>query len=144
MFTYTNMSAYIEYDGNTLKYYMFSKELPPIVVIKGYKAEFIMKILSSKFESTVNNYVETISIKPFYVFNVLAWIIASISSKPSADLLQALINYTPKSVVELIFELIDTYNGYKKNKPLIPYRKLYTASRIILKILKLHNYLVEM
>jgi len=139
----TPMDTYIEYDGKMLKLFMFSKELPPLIAIKGEKALAIMKILSNRFGSIVDNGVETIRIAPLYTPAILVWIVASISSKPSPNLLNMLINNTPRSAVDLILELMDTQNGYKKNRPMIPYKKLYSASRIVLKLLKLHNYPID-
>jgi len=139
----TAVEAYVEYDGKTLKLFLYSRELPPFISVGGAKASSIMKILSNKFGSYLDNGVEIAKIAPIHVPAVLVWIAASIASKPSSHLLQALIDSTPRSAVDLLFELTDAHTGYRKNKPLIPYRKLHQASRIVLKILKLHKYPVD-
>lgn len=138
----SSVEAYVKYSGNKLKYYMFSTELPPLFIVGGAKANLLVNILRSESGSIGENGTEIVNIKPFHAPAVLVWIVASISSKPSKDLLYALMSYTPRSAVDLVFESIDIHNGYG-SKPLIPYRKLYMASKIILRILKLHNYPVE-
>jgi hypothetical protein len=132
--------AYVKYDGRKLKYYMFSDKLPPLFVVGGTKSSLLMKILREEFGSFNEDYIESINLKPLTIPGILVWIVASISTAPSKDLLHALIGYTPRATVELIFGLIDASNGYKKNRPLIPSRKLRTASKIIVQILKLLDY----
>jgi len=139
----TAIDTYVEYDGKLLKLFLYSRELPPLIAIGGTRAAVMMKILSDRFGGSIDNGVEIVRIVPLYAPAVLVWIVASIASKPSPDLLQALVNNTPRSTVDLIFELLDAKDGYRKNKPLIPFRKLYRASRIIVGILKLQNYPVE-
>ena len=132
--------AYVKYNGRKLKYYMFSDKLPPLFTIGGAKSSSLMKILREEFGSSSENGIECISIRPLTAPGVLVWIVASVSTTPSKDLLHALVEYTPRAPIELIFELIDASNGYKKNRPLILSRKLRTASKIIVQILKLLNY----
>ena len=137
------MKARIIYDGERLRYYMFSTELPPLLAVGGTKARLMMDVLRGEFGSYTEDGAEVVDLKPLVAPATLVWIVASIVSKPSKALLHALINYTPRSALDLIFELIDVDGEYSKNKPLIPPKKLYAASKAILGILKLNNHPVE-
>ncbi|MEM4677405.1 MAG: hypothetical protein QXY55_05910 [Candidatus Korarchaeota archaeon] len=135
------MSAYVTFDGKKLKFYMFSNELPPLLAIGGARARALFSILSKVFGANLNNGEEEILLKSFYVLAVLTWIVASLSTTPSEELLKELIRTgVPKSTVELIFEQLDARNGYRKNGPLVSGRKLQSLSSILAKILKLHGY----
>lgn len=141
MFTQAGIAkAYVKYDGKKLKYYMFSEELPPLLVVGGKRAGLIMNILREELGSYIEDGVEKISVKPLATPAVLVWIATSIASTPSRDLLHALITRTPRPLVELLFELIDIGNGYRKSRPLIPPKKLYITSRILIRILELLGY----
>ncbi|MEM1606262.1 MAG: hypothetical protein QW794_05700 [Thermosphaera sp.] len=138
------MNAYVTFDGKKLKFYMFSNELPPLLAIGGARAKALFSILSKVFGASRNNGIEEILVKPFYVLAVLTWIVASLSTAPSEELLKELIRTgVPKSTVELIFEQLDAKNGYRKNGPLISRRKLQSLSSILAKILKLHRYCTQ-
>ncbi|MEM0050265.1 MAG: hypothetical protein QXW39_07025 [Candidatus Bathyarchaeia archaeon] len=138
------MNAYVTFDGKKLKFYMFSNELPPLLAIGGTRAKALFSILSKVFGASRNNGIEEILVKPFYVLAVLTWIVASLSTAPSEELLKELIRTgVPKSTVELIFEQLDAKNGYRKNGPLISGRKLQSLSSILAKILKLHRYCTQ-
>jgi len=145
LLSYANllMNSYVVYNGKRLRYHMFSTELPPLLALGGTKAKAIMGTLRSEFGGSVEGGTEVVQIKPFASPAVLVWIVASVASRPSRSLLRALMSYTPRSAIDLIFELVDTGNGYSKSKPLIGYNKLFVASKIVVKILKLHNYPVE-
>ena len=139
----SSMRARIMYNRERLRYYMFSTELPPLIAVGGTKAGLMMNILREEFGSYAEGDAEVIDLKPFVAPATLVWIVASIASKPSKALLHALINYTPRSALDLIFELIDVNSKYVKGKPLIPPKKLYIVSKTILVILKLNNHPIE-
>jgi len=139
----TAVDFYAEYDNKWLRLFLYSRELPPFIAVGGARAAAMAKILRNKFNSFSYDGVEAVKIAPLYVPAVLVWTAASIASKPSADLLEALMGSTPKSAVDLLFELVDARNSYREGKPLIPFRKLYKASKIIVEILKLQNYPVD-
>jgi len=122
---------------------MFSEELPPLLVVGGRRAGLIMKILREELGGHVENGVESVSVKPLATPAVLVWIATSVVATPSKDLLHALITHTPRPAVELLYELIDVGDGYRKNKPLIPPKKLRITSKILIKILELLGYPVK-
>jgi len=126
------MNAYVIFAWEKLKFYMFSNELPPLLAIGGARAKALFSILSKVFGASRNNGIEEILVKPFYVLAVLTWIVASLSTAPSEQLLKELIRTgVPKSTVELIFEQLDAKNGYRKNGSLIPAKKLLAVSKVI-------------
>ncbi len=135
--------ASIKYYGKKLRYYTLSEELPPLLVVNGFRSSFLMGILREEFGSISEGYVEIISLKPMIAPGVLVWIVASLTAKPSKDLLRALTAYTPRAAIELVFELIEISNGYKKSRPLIRPGKLRAASKVIAQMLKLLNYPIE-
>jgi len=135
--------AYVRYDGRKLRFHLFSEELPPLLVVGGKNAHLIAKILREELGSYVDGGTEVISIKPLTAPAVLVWIAASSAGTPSRDLLRALIARTPKPLVDLIFELIDVSDGFRKDKPLIEPRKLRRASKILIKVLDLLGYPVK-
>ncbi|MEM0377704.1 MAG: hypothetical protein QXI90_08050, partial [Thermofilum sp.] len=57
------MSAYVTFDGKKLKFYMFSRELPPLLAIGGARAKTLFSILSKVFGANRNNGVEEVLVK---------------------------------------------------------------------------------
>jgi len=137
-----SVKAYVTFDGRKLKYHLFSPDLPPLLAIGGKRAGLIMSVLREELGSYVENRVETVTVKPLNAPAVLVWIAVSVKANPSRELLHALTARTPKPAVDFLFELIDTRTGYGRSRPLIPPKKLYRASKILIQMLELLGYTI--
>jgi len=121
---------------------MLSRELPPIVEVFGSRAKEMIKILRAKFSSmSEGDGGEVVKVNPLRVLQTLVWIVAgAAAARPTQELLETLLDGTPKSAVNLIFESEDPFSAYQLGGPLIPAEKLQRVSRIVAEILKLHGY----
>ena len=138
-----HIGSYVRFNGRRLWYHVFSDRLPPLLVVNPPRAELLMGLLREELGSFVEDGVEYINVKPLQTPAVLVWIVASITATPTRELFQALKAYTPRSPIDLVFELADLEDGYKRGRPLIPPRRLREASKTVVRILKLHGYPVE-
>ena len=139
----SHMRATIMYNGKKLMYYVFSERLPPLIVLRNSFTDKIARILLEKYGYHEDNETKIIRIPSFESPAVLVWLFTCITAKPTKELLNALLNYTPRSALDLVFEVIDTRHGYKRGRPLIPPRYARAASKIVSRILALHGYPVE-
>jgi len=139
----SSLSGYAVYDGKKLRYHLHSRELPPLLAVGGRRAEALLKLLRAEFGGTLDGKEEVIHVSPLHAFQVLVWLTLSMSAEPSPELLRALLERTPGSAIQLVLELVDAGNGYKRGKPLIPYQKARVASAILIKIFEMYNYPVR-
>ena len=134
------MEGLVKLHNGKIRFYLFSDELPPLIEIGGARAQKIAKILRDRFGSYRANGAEVIRIDPFRVLQVLVWAAASVAVEPSDDLLEALLARTPRSALNLLFELEEPGRSYTGGGPMIRYRKLRRAAKIIVDILRLEGY----
>jgi len=140
MVTMSVMEGLVKLRGGKLSFYMFSTELPPVLEVGGKRAYEIMKILREKMGSYLADGAEIVRLNPFRVSPVLVWIVASVATRPSPDLLEALLAKTPRSAVDLIFEVEEARRSYVDGGPMIRYGKLRKVASIIVDILRLEGY----
>lgn len=135
------LSAYVKLRGERLEFYLFSDQLPPLLVVRGERGKALFGILSEVYGCTCENGVKMLALKPLQAPAALTWLVASLSTGPSRELLEALMRSTPASALQLILELVDAGGAYGRDGPLIPGRKLRRASKIVVSILRLHGVL---
>lgn len=137
------LSAYVKLRGERLEFYLFSDQLPPLLVVRGKRGRALFSVLSDLYGCTSENGVKLLVLKPLQAPAALTWVVASLSTDPSKELLEALMRSTPRSALQLILELASEGSAYRMNRPLIPGRKLLAASKVVVGILRLHGILVR-
>lgn len=125
---------------NKVSYHMISKEYPPLFSNGGKRAEKAFKILSSEIGYTEEDGAKIVQLGPFVVFPAMVFLAVSAAVEPTTELWYMLMTRTPKSAVDLLFEVADA-ERLKTGGPLIPPRTMMRVARILAEILRVNGLL---
>ena len=128
--------------GRRLELVLDGKLKQPIMVISGKSANEICRVLSEMFLTRNNSGVKEIIIPLLKLPAVSVWLVASYNTKPSRELLEALLLNTPTVLADLFWDLVDLSSTDAReddSDPLINRYILLRASKIMRELLKLYK-----
>lgn len=131
--------GFVVFNGK-VSYHIISREYPPLFSYGGRRAEAAFKILRSEMGATIDGSAEVVQLGPFTIFPAMIFLAVAPAIEPSRDLLHKLMARTPKSAVDLIFEVSDA-ERIKAGGPLIPPRILIRVARVLMEILQVNGLL---
>jgi hypothetical protein len=131
----------VKYYKDVLELFLDERVKVPIIRIRGEKAEKMFEILSKKFILRENGNAYEVVVPLIALPAVETWILACYTATPSEESLNMLLESTPKTITDLISDLITISSKHRKagNKPLINHSIAQKASKIIRELLEIYT-----
>ena len=141
LYTVSGLRPIVRYYGGVLELFLDEKIEAPMIRIRGEKAEKMFRILSKKFITRENGEAQEVIIPTIALPAVETWILTCYTTTPSEELLNKLLESTPKTIINIISDLITISAKQRKTRkePLINHNTAQKASKIIRELLKLYT-----
>ena len=141
LYTVSSLRPVARYHNNVLELFLDEKVEVPLIRIRGEKAKKMFSILSKKFIHRENGETQEVVIPTIALPAVETWILTCYTVTPSEELLNKLLESTPKTLINIISDLITISTRQRKTRkePLINHNAAQKASKIIRELLKLYT-----
>jgi len=141
LYTVSGLRPIVRYCSGVLELFLDEKIEAPMIRIRGEKAEKMFRILSKKFITRENGEAQEVIIPTIALPAVETWILTCYTTTPSEELLNKLLESTPKTIINIISDLITISAKQRKTRkePLINHNTAQKASKIIRELLKLYT-----
>ena len=132
--------GFIVKKSSKIAYHLIQKDYPPLFAVGGKRAEAAFKILASEIGYTEEDGAQVIQLGPFVLYPAMVFLAVSPAVEPSVDLWYRLQSKTPKSAVDLIYEVADA-ERLKTGGPLIPPEMVVKVAYAVKTLLELNRVL---
>ncbi len=140
----SRLTPVIRFDGRSLELLLDRRGLPPILRIRGSKARELFAILSRKYDGVRVDSDAELLIPLQHLPAVSVWLLSTLTTKPSEETLDRLVESTPRILADVVWELV-RLSGARSDKgrrmAMIDYKMALVGSKIVKEMLKLYKLL---
>ncbi|ADV65585.1 hypothetical protein [Desulfurococcus mucosus] len=142
MYRVGKITPVVKIRGNELKLFLHEEMTNPILAYSSRSVEVVGKALSKRFLARNNPDGSRDILLPITAFPAVSvWLAASYGARPSEELLEKLLDATPKAVADVIWKKIESSPGVVEDwtQPLMDAATLRETAKTIRRYLKIHG-----